>query len=237
MFNSESNYVELILACEDFSKEDFEKYHCFYKYEENIIAQLMAHGPVLLKGGRGTGKSALMIEANRRLMDNERVCGIYLSLRHLSLLRSRGETYEKEFLRILNDVVKKTAQDRYSYDFSCELELYDVQKEIIKFSEHIGKRLVLFFDDAAHIGRETGLEEHLLLSGPTIRETVSTDSHRVYYLHIAVLSSIPVHCLFQVQDNGRLCFRESIALNSTALRRRQFHIDSIIIQKNLIIAR
>ena len=159
MFNSESNYVELILACEDFSKEDFEKYHCFYKYEENIIAQLMAHGPVLLKGGRGTGKSALMIEANRRLMDNDKACGIYLSLRHLSLLRSRGETYEREFLRILNDVVKKTAQDRYSYDFSCELELYDVQKEIIKFSEHIGKRIVLFFDDAAHIGRETGLEE------------------------------------------------------------------------------
>ena len=69
------------------------------------------------------------------------------------------DEYDSMFLRILNDVVKKTAQDRYSYDFSCELELYDVQKEIIKFSEHIGKRLVLFFDDAAHIGRETGLEE------------------------------------------------------------------------------
>ena len=74
-------------------------------------------------------------------------------------MRSRGETYEKEFLRILNDVIRKTAWERYSYDFSCELELYDVQKEIIRFSEHIGKRIVLFFDDAAHIGRETGLEE------------------------------------------------------------------------------
>ena len=91
MLNNEGNYAELILACEDFSQEDFKKYHCFYKYEENIISQLMAHGPVLLKGGRGTGKSALMMEANLRLLDNEKACGIYLSLRHLSLLRSKGD--------------------------------------------------------------------------------------------------------------------------------------------------
>ena len=109
MFNSESNYVELILACEDFSKEDFEKYHCFYKYEENIIAQLMAHGPVLLKGGRGTGKSALMIEANRRLMDNERVCGIYLSLRHLTI-SSRNVDY---FSIIIN--IKTSPKPGYSW--------------------------------------------------------------------------------------------------------------------------
>ena len=158
MSNNDS-YAELILACEDFSREDFERYHCFYKYEENIISQLVAHGPVLLKGGRGTGKSALMMEASRRLLDNESACGIYLSLRHLSLLRSRGEIYEKEFLRILNDAIRKTATENYSYDFSCELDLYGVQKELIRFSEHIKKRIVLFFDDAAHIGRETGLEE------------------------------------------------------------------------------
>ncbi|MEG0962587.1 MAG: hypothetical protein RSF88_06975 [Lachnospiraceae bacterium] len=158
MSNNDS-YAELILACEDFSREDFERYHCFYKYEENIISQLVAHGPVLLKGGRGTGKSALMMEASRRLLDNEGACGIYLSLRHLSLLRSRGEIYEKEFLRILNDAIQKTATEKYSYDFACERDLYGVQKELIRFSEHIRKRIVLFFDDAAHIGRETGLEE------------------------------------------------------------------------------
>lgn len=54
---------------------------------------------------------------------------------------------------------KKLAQEKYSYDFSCDTDLYDLHKEIINFSEHIGKRIVLFFDDAAHIGRETGLEE------------------------------------------------------------------------------
>lgn len=43
--------------------------------------------------------------------------------------------------------------------FLADTDLYDLHKEIINFSEHIGKRIVLFFDDAAHIGRETGLEE------------------------------------------------------------------------------
>lgn len=159
MSNSENYYAELILASEDFTKEDFEKFHCFYKYEENIISQLMAHGPILLKGGRGTGKSALMREANRRLVHSDSACGIYLSLRHLTLLRSRGEVYEREFLKILNDTISKTAMDRFGYNFVCESNLYDVHKEIIKFSEYIKKRIVLFFDDAAHIGRETGLEE------------------------------------------------------------------------------
>lgn len=156
-FNDE--YADLVLASEDFDKEDFEKYHCFYKYEEGIIAQLMAHGPVLLKGGRGTGKSALMREANKRLQNNENVCGIYLSLRHLNLLKSSGSEYEKVFLEILQDTIKKIAKEIYGYDFECELNVYEMHKEIIKFSENINKRIVLFFDDAAHIGRETGLEE------------------------------------------------------------------------------
>lgn len=159
MSNLEESFAELILACEDFSQEDFEKYHCFYKYEENIISQLMAHGPVLLKGGRGTGKSALLREANRRLIGSSSACGIYLSLRHLKLLRTQGENYEKEFLRILIDAINREASQKYDYEFVPELDVYEVHNEIIRFSEYIGKRIVLFFDDAAHIGRETGLEE------------------------------------------------------------------------------
>lgn len=159
MSNIEESFAELILACEDFSQEDFEKYHCFYKYEENIISQLMAHGPVLLKGGRGTGKSALLREANRRLIGSSSACGIYLSLRHLKLLRTQGENYEKEFLRILIDAINREASQKYDYEFVPELDVYEVHNEIIRFSEYIGKRIVLFFDDAAHIGRETGLEE------------------------------------------------------------------------------
>lgn len=160
MCSYENSFADLILACEDFSTDDFEKYHCFHKYEENIIVQLMAHGPVLLKGGRGTGKSALLREADRRLkIDNSSACGIYLSLRHLPLLRSQGKEYEHEFLKILVDKIKDIALKEYGYDFSCEMEVYAVHKAIIEFSETIEKRIVLFFDDAAHIGREAGLEE------------------------------------------------------------------------------
>lgn len=159
MSNLGENYADLILACEDFSPEDFERYHCFYRYEESIIAQLMAHGPVLLKGGRGTGKSALLREANRRLSESSSACGIYLSLRHLSLLRSQGKKYEQELLKILIDSIIKVAKEKYNYDFTSGLDVYDVHYAIIDFAETIGKRIVLFFDDAAHIGRETGLEE------------------------------------------------------------------------------
>jgi len=160
MYNYEELYADLILACEDFSIEDFEKYHCFYKYEDNIINQLMAHGPVLLKGGRGTGKSALLREADRRLKQgNSSACGIYLSLRQLPLLRSQGRQYEEEFLKILIDRVKDVAWEEYAYDFACEVEVYAVHKAVMEFSEKIKKRIVLFFDDAAHIGREAGLEE------------------------------------------------------------------------------
>lgn len=160
-YREQNQFPELILACEDFSRDDFRKYHFFTKYEENIISQLMAHGPVLLKGGRGTGKSALLREADRRLRKdkNEFACGIYLSLRHLPLLRSEGEQYEKEFLKILIDRIKNIALEEYNYYFESEINTYSVHEEIMKFSEYIQKRIVIFFDDAAHIGREAGLEE------------------------------------------------------------------------------
>ena len=160
-YNEENLFPELILACEDFSIEDFGKYHYFTKYEENIIAQLMAHGPVLIKGGRGTGKSALLREADNRLRagNNSFACGIYLSLRHLPLLRTQGEQYEKEFLKVLVNRIREVAIGEYGYYFDSEMDIYSVHQEIIKFSESINKRIVLFFDDAAHIGREAGLEE------------------------------------------------------------------------------
>ena len=120
----------------------------------------MAHGPVLLKGGRGAGKSALLREADRRLkLENSSACGIYLSLRHLPLLRSQGKQYEDEFLSILIDRIREVALKDYSYDFACEIEVYSVHKAIMEFSDKIKKRIVLLLDDAAHIGREAGLEE------------------------------------------------------------------------------
>ncbi|MBR3771558.1 MAG: ATP-binding protein [Clostridium sp.] len=119
----------------------------------------MAHGPVLIKGGRGTGKSALLREADNRLRNSNVACGIYLSLRHLPLLRTQGEQYEKEFIRILSDRIQEVSMNQYEYEFACETDIYSLQQELNRFSERIEKRIVLFFDDAAHIGREAGLEE------------------------------------------------------------------------------
>lgn len=158
----DNGLVNLILAAEDFSPDEFIEYHHFFGYENNIINKLMAHGPVLLKGGRGTGKSTLLLEANRRLNEASGgtiALGIYLSLRHLPLLRTRGKQYEHELLNILLDKIQDVAKEKYDYEFTCIPEVYDVHRELVKFSERIGKRIVLFFDDAAHIGREAALEE------------------------------------------------------------------------------
>ena len=159
-YSEHIEHTDLILACEDFSNEEFSNFHCFFSYEEGILAQLMAHGPVLLKGGRGTGKSALLREAARRLNSSvtSPTFGIYMSLRHLPLLRSQGHQYETEFLRILYDKVKEVTSV-----FGCEVEpfsdVYATHQSLNHLSDKLQKRLVLLFDDAAHIGREAGLEE------------------------------------------------------------------------------
>ena len=159
-YSEHIEHTDLILACEDFSNEEFSNFHCFFSYEEGILSQLMAHGPVLLKGGRGTGKSALLREAARRLNSSvtSPTFGIYMSLRHLPLLRSQGHQYETEFLRFLYDKVKEVTSV-----FGCEVEpfsdVYATHQSLNHLSDKLQKRLVLLFDDAAHIGREAGLEE------------------------------------------------------------------------------
>ncbi len=159
-YNEHEEHADLILACEDFSSDEFLHFHCFYSYEEGILAQLMAHGPVLLKGGRGTGKSALLREAARRLNQNpdSHTFGIYMSLRHLPLLRSQGGQYEAEFLRILYDQIKEVTKT-----FGCDIEpftdVYATHQALNHLSDALQKRIILLFDDAAHIGRESGLEE------------------------------------------------------------------------------
>lgn len=154
--------VNLLLAAEDFSNEEFLANHHFFSYEESIIKNLMAHGPILLKGGRGTGKSALMREASRRLGEspyNREVLGIYLSLRHLPLLRTRGKEYEKELLKILSDKINEVSIKQFKIEFESVTEVYDMHNNLTNLALKIDKRIVLFLDDAAHIGREASLEE------------------------------------------------------------------------------
>lgn len=152
----------LILAAEDCPAEKFSQFHRFLSYEERIIRGLMAHGPVLLRGGRGSGKSALLIEAHNRLQRKDStVFSVYLSLRHLPLLRSKGVEYERRFCGLLIDATRLRMQEVGSEPdtFFPQPLVGECQQALVRLSSNLRKRVVLFFDDAAHLGRETALTE------------------------------------------------------------------------------
>lgn len=154
--------MQLVLAAEDFDPADFDAAHKFSISDEAIIKRLIAHGPVLLRGGRGAGKSALMIASSRRLFPKNTespALGVYLSLRNLPLLRSSGIEYEKIFLQLLVDHIFKTFPDFKATAGSVEPTLNQIKQLLGDLTSFYGKRLVLLFDDAAHIGREASLQE------------------------------------------------------------------------------
>lgn len=152
----------LVLAAEDCPKDDFQRLHVFLTHEERIIEALCAHGPVLIRGGRGSGKSALMLEASHRLHSaSSPAIGIYLSLRNVPLLRSSGTEYERLLCELLTREITRTFLS-LGYSSSIIPQLSDVatlQFKLSDLAEASGKRLVIMFDDVAHIGRETSLEE------------------------------------------------------------------------------
>lgn len=151
----------LILAAEECPPEQFDSLHKFSRHDELIMRKLVAHGPVLLRGGRGSGKSALMLAAARQMAPDlldAPALGVYLSLRYLPLLRSSGEDYERYFLQVLIKALKESAQSS-GLDFDPEPNLISVQGSLATLSAKLGKRIVLLFDDAAHIGREASLHE------------------------------------------------------------------------------
>ena len=159
---SEEFDSEMILAAEDFPDDQFKKFHTFSSYEDKIIRKLIAHGPVLIRGGRGSGKSALLKEAFFRtnsLPYSEKILGVYISLRHLPLLRAEGRDYEVYFCKLLIDSIKKSLGDEFEWDFHPNSDIGELQQARFLLSTKLQKRIVLFFDDAAHIGRETSLKE------------------------------------------------------------------------------
>ena len=156
----------LVLAAEDFSDELFEQYHTFSEYEDRIIRKLISHGPVLIRGGRGSGKSALLKEAyfrSNKSPISETTLGVYLSLRYLPLLKYEDRDYETFFCKLLTDYVKGQIQKSYGCEFEFGFDpnpdISDVQRELTKLSTTIQRRIVFFFDDAAHIGRERSLKD------------------------------------------------------------------------------
>lgn len=163
MVNDISENTSLILAAEDCSPEEFQRLHYFSKQEQRFISNLIAHGPVLLKGARGSGKSALIIEAARKMYPGNNLSstfGIYISLRHLELLRSEGEKYEKMLCQLIIDAVSNAIiKIDNLFEFNALPNITSLQRELANLSIASQKRIVILFDDAAHIGREAPLHE------------------------------------------------------------------------------
>lgn len=149
----------LILAAEECPPEKFSQYHSFSSHDESIVRKLSAHGPVLLRGGRGSGKSALLLETQRRLRDAQSVFPVYVSLRYLPLLQSDGQEYISHFCLLLSKAIQTELNLRGLHvDFANTSDQVSVQLELTRLSQSLNMRLVLLFDDAAHIGREKPLE-------------------------------------------------------------------------------
>ncbi|MCP4695505.1 MAG: hypothetical protein GY862_01465, partial [Gammaproteobacteria bacterium] len=94
----------LVLAAEDFDINEFKALHYFTSQDKSSLCHLRAHGPVLLEGAQGCGKSALMIEAVTGLYprnESSKAIGIYISLRHLDLLRASGTEYMELFCKLV----------------------------------------------------------------------------------------------------------------------------------------
>lgn len=149
----------LILAAEECPPNQFEKYHSFSSHDEVTIRKLSAHGPVLIRGGRGSGKSALLIEAHRRMAVSSGVFPVYVSLRYLPLLESDGQEYIGHFCVLLSQAVQREIMARsLGRDFAIANDQVSLQFELNNLAQSLGMRIVLLFDDAAHIGREKPLE-------------------------------------------------------------------------------
>ena len=149
----------MILAAEECPADKFEGYHSFSQFDDVIIRKLSAHGPVLLRGGRGSGKSALLIKSHRRMRMAGAMFSVYVSLRYLPLLRSDGPEYIGHFCTILS---KAIADELEAQDHSVEFEFAEnevaLQMSFANLARSLDKRIVILFDDAAHIGREKPLE-------------------------------------------------------------------------------
>ncbi|WP_213780779.1 hypothetical protein [Caballeronia sp. dw_276] len=157
--NDQDNDSGLILAAEECPPESFEKYHSFSGYDNVIIRKLTAHGPVLIRGGRGSGKSALLLEAYRRMRAGDSVFPIYVSLRYLPLLQSDGEEYIHHFCALLSEQIQKElSKCGHPHEFPIVSEQMRLQLGLTQLAQALSRRIVLLFDDAAHIGREKPLE-------------------------------------------------------------------------------
>jgi hypothetical protein len=149
----------LFLAAEDCPPDEFESKHSFVEHDERLLRALVAHGPVLIRGGRGAGKSALMIEANRRLQLDPLRIGFYVSLRYLPLLETTGADYLRNLAQLCSAEIAKAVSHIPGLLVGSVSSIEELKSILLYIAHTLKKRVVLLFDDAAHIGREASLDE------------------------------------------------------------------------------
>jgi hypothetical protein len=153
----------LILSAEDCPEELFGKLHRFSNYEERIIMRLIAHCSVLIRGERGSGKSALLIEAHRRASSSvvPTAFSVYSSLKHLPLMRGKEKGYKRTVCELLIDNIREelSKENISPGSFFPSPEPGSVQQSLVHLSSKMKKRIVLFFDDAVPIDRENTIAE------------------------------------------------------------------------------
>ncbi|MGB0388663.1 MAG: hypothetical protein ACPGWR_27905 [Ardenticatenaceae bacterium] len=143
-----------LLAAEEYPIERFSEEHAFLSSEEWDISGLAHSEKVLLSGSRGSGKSALLIEALRRLAPHNpdsKAVGTYISLRNLDPLRMGRREYEKQLCkRVISEVQKSV--DHLDIWFYAEPTLSSLRRELFELAMGLRRRQVLLFDDVEHIG-------------------------------------------------------------------------------------
>ena len=103
-----------------------------------------------------------MREAAIRLQaDGSNAFGIYLSLRYLPLLRESGSAYEKFFCDLLCDTIGAQLEEFEDSELSFPRVTHagELQRALSSLAVQLDRRIVLLFDDAAHLGRENSSSE------------------------------------------------------------------------------
>lgn len=153
--------IGMRIASEDFTAAEFGEFHLFSQTDEQVIRRLIVPGPVLLRGPRGSGKSAYMLEAHLRIRSTESTTfSAYISLRHFPLLSAKADEYLPVLVPFVAELIKKELVDR---GMQCPEQLESVKTiaelnvALSTLGAKLQRRIVIMFDDVAHIGRETSL--------------------------------------------------------------------------------
>ncbi len=156
-----TNDSDIRMAAEEYSDQEFSDHHLFTATDETIIRRLIAAGPVLLRGPRGSGKSAYMLAAHQRIRKSEpSVLSVYVSLRYFPLLYASAEQYLDILIPFIAEQIQKEFHEQLiqsASNFKAISTLSELRSNLDDVGVREKKRIVLLFDDVAHIGREISL--------------------------------------------------------------------------------